>query len=89
MWQGRGETVWGDQTAGVMATTGEALHEKSMQPTGGAPLALTCLFRGEGAKEQDNEPYIVSRGLLSMAKLKGWNDIDRWCISSKQQQQQK
>ena len=29
MWQGRGETVWGDQPAGgVMATGEEALYEK-------------------------------------------------------------
>ena len=43
---------------------------KIKQPTG-ASLALTCLFRGESAKEQDDEPYIVSRALLTMAKLEG------------------
>ena len=62
----------GIRSLGVMAAgSGGAARKKAINPQEGAPLALTCLFRGESAKEQDNEPCIVSRGLLTMAKLEG------------------
>ena len=62
--------MWGDQAAGVMAT-GEALHEKRHATHRRSAVGTDLLVSRESAKEQDDEPYIGSRGLLTMAKLKG------------------
>ena len=45
---------------------------KSNQPTGRSAIGTDLLVsRRECAKEQDYEPYIVSRALLTMATLEG------------------
>ena len=50
----------------------EVLHEKINQPTGRSAVGTDLLVsRKECAKEQDNEPYIVPRALLTTATLEG------------------
>ena len=70
---GKEETAWGDQVARSDGGSGGAARKKQSTHRKERHFGSDLLVsRRECAKEQDNEPYIVSRALLTMARH--WRD---------------